>query len=382
MTSVESYLHRIPWWGWLLLVGGTCLAIYLLGAALMPFMVSFIIAYLFQPLVMRLEHWRIPRTLSVVLVFALIVAVLLAVLLVIIPPLQQQVYQLIEMTPQIIEWLQTHALPWISRKLGMRPSQLNLGSLQQTLRENMFQAGGILAQVISQISSSSLAIATFIANILLIPVVSFYLLRDWNRIWRKLEELIPRPLAPSFVKFAHEANEVLSAFLRGQLLVMIVLGLYYGAMLWLIGIHFSLLIGLFAGLVSFVPYMGFITGLVSTLITAAVTGVEPYTYIYILGAFGLGQSLEGAVITPYLIGDRIGMHPVMVIFVILAGGELFGMLGILLALPVGSVLAVLARHLREVYQHSDLYAPDEDLSSPPIVDPLRLDKIRKQREID
>jgi predicted PurR-regulated permease PerM len=192
-------------------------------------------------------------------------------------------------------------------------------------------------------------------------VVGFYLLRDWDLMMGKLRGLLPRQREPQVVGLAGECHEVLGAFVRGQLMVMLALGVIYSAGLMLVGLELGLLIGMLAGLAAIVPYMGFIIGIGAALVAGLFQfGGDLYPMLGIVAVFMVGQALEGMVLTPLLVGDRIGLHPVAVIFAILAGGELFGFTGVLLALPVAAVIMVLLRHVHDLYKESDMYAGDVD----------------------
>lgn len=356
---VGRYLRRVPWWAWLLTVGGIGLTVYLLGPVLTPFAVSFILAYLFQPLVRRLERWHLPRTLAVIVVFMILIVLLLVAALVLLPPLQAQTRELMALAPRLGDWLQNRALPWLSSTLGVERQRFEPSSLRDLLREHLSQAGSLAGAVLQRVSQSGLALIGFFANLFLVPVVTFYLLRDWNKMITAIEGLIPRPLLPTVQQLMAEADEVLGAFLRGQLSVMLVLGTYYGVGLWLIGLDFAVAIGVFAGLVSFIPYLGVFLGAGTALLVAMFSGADWLTYALVVAVFWTGQILEGSVVTPTLVGDRIGLHPVMVIFAVLAGGQIFGIVGVLLALPAAAVIAVFARHLRKLYRSSELYDIDD-----------------------
>lgn len=359
----DLYLRRIPWWYWAIFFGTLGLTFYLLGPILTPFLISFSVAYLLHPLVDRLERNRIPRSIGVSIVFAAGVLMVALGVLLLIPPLQTQIGRLGTFIPQATSWLQQEALPWLSRRLGTDVSRLDAGRLTQFLQDNFSQAGGIATNVATYLTSSGMKVAATIANLFLVPIVTFYMMRDWHTMLESLGNLVPRPLLPAVGDLARESDEVLAAFLRGQLLVMMALGSIYGIGFWIAGVEFAMLIGIFAGLVSFVPYLGVAMALISAMITAAITGADAVTYAYILVVVGIGQALEGSVITPLLVGDRIGLHPVIVIFLVLAGGQLFGFVGVLVALPVGAVLSVFFRHLQELYKRSQLYG--EDAAQPP-----------------
>ena len=203
----------------------------------------------------------------------------------------------------------------------------------------------------------------WLMNLVLIPVVTFYLLRDWDLLIKGIRELLPRKIEPTVSTLASEINEVLGAFVRGQLMVMFALGVIYTAGLWLIGLDLAFIIGMGAGLLSVVPYLGTVVGLVAAVLAAVFQFQDLFHTIMVLLVFGAGQALEGMVLTPKLVGDRIGLHPVAVIFAVLAGGQLFGFLGILLALPVASALNVLVRHFRDEYTKSDLYHEEAESES-------------------
>ncbi len=225
----------------------------------------------------------------------------------------------------------------------------------------MGQTTDIVGVVVSQATASGLALLAWLANLVLIPVVGFYLLRDWDVMMAKLRSLLPRQREAQVMGLAGECHEVLGAFVRGQLLVMLALGLIYAGGLMLVGLELGLLIGLLAGLAAIVPYMGFIIGIGAALVAGLFQfGGDPYAMLGIVAVFMVGQALEGMVLTPLLVGDRIGLHPVAVIFAILAGGELFGFTGVLLALPVAAVIMVLLRHVHDLYKESDMYAGDID----------------------
>jgi predicted PurR-regulated permease PerM len=196
----------------------------------------------------------------------------------------------------------------------------------------------------------------WLTNLVLIPVVAFYLLRDWDRLVAKVDGMLPRSIQPTIAYLASESDKILGAFVRGQLLVMLGLAIFYALALKLVGLDVGPLIGMIAGLVSFVPYLGFIIGIVASIIAVLVQFHDAYHLILVLVVFGIGNLLESYILVPKLVGDRIGLHPVAVIFAVLAFGELFGFIGVLLALPLASIAMVLLRFLRERYQASPLYA--------------------------
>ncbi|MEQ9478720.1 MAG: AI-2E family transporter, partial [Algiphilus sp.] len=223
------------------------------------------------------------------------------------------------------------------------------------------QAGSIVRELLLHATRSTGTLLTLVVNILMVPMVTFYLLRDWDRLLAWLDTMIPRRMIGKVREIARETDDVLAAFLRGQLAVMTSLAVIYSTGLWIAGLDLALLIGIGAGLVSFVPYLGLFVGLTAAVIAMLFQEQALLPVIWVLLVFGIGQILETAVLTPLLVGDRIGLHPVAVIFAILAGGQLFGFVGVLLALPASAGIAVLLRHTKQRWLHSPLYAgPGDD----------------------
>ncbi|MFK8328952.1 AI-2E family transporter [Pseudomonas sp. BJa5] len=348
-------------WVWLGVVLLCAALLYWLHPILSPFLVGILLAYLADPLVDRLERAGLSRTWGVVLVFTLFTLLLTLLLLVLVPMLARQLVRLYEVAPQMLDWLQHDALPWVQMRLGLAEGFWKFDKIKAAISAHMGQTTDIVGVILSQATASGLALLGWLANLVLIPVVSFYLLRDWDLMMAKIRSLLPRQREARAVALAGECHEVLGAFVRGQLLVMLALGVIYASGLMLVGLELGLLIGLLAGLAAIVPYMGFIIGIGAAMIAGLFQfGGDPYPLLGIAAVFMVGQVLEGTVLTPLLVGDRIGLHPVAVIFAILAGGELFGFTGVLLALPVAAVIMVLLRHVHDLYKESDIYAGDID----------------------
>lgn len=327
--------------------------LYFLGPVLMPFVVSAGFAYIADPLVDRLQK-RMSRTLAVTVVFVTLSLIVLPVLIVLMPLLVDQVRLFITHVPDYLDWIQEKGLPAIGIRV---PDELRLDyeTIRKAVSENLPQAGGIAKDLLGTLSRSGGAFLGFTAMLLLIPVVTFYLLRDWDHLIAWIDNALPLRHRETVRTLARESDLVLSGFLRGQLLVMLALAFLYSLGLWLAGVKLALLIGIGAGLVSFVPYLGFIVGLLAAGI-AALAQMEGFTpLLYVLAVFSIGQMIESMWLTPWLVGDRTGLHPVTVIFAVLAGGQLFGFVGVLLALPAAAVLAVLLRHAMTRWRESDLY---------------------------
>ena len=340
-------------WSWLAGLAAAGVLLYLLGPILMPFVVGAGLAYLGDPLVDRLQSWKLSRTGGVVVVFVVLSLAGLLSLLLILPLLQAQISTLVKNIPGYLAWLQ-EALPGLGIALpdGVR---LDAEGIKKVIAENWTQASDVVRELIGRVTRSSGALLTFAANLLLIPVVTFYLLRDWDELVAWIADMIPRRWLPLSQQLGRESDEVLSAFIRGQLLVMAALAAVYSCGLMLAGLDLGLLIGLSAGLVSFVPYLGFIVGIVVAGVAMLVQTQELLPLVWVALVFGIGQMLESMVLTPLLVGDRIGLHPVAVIFAIMAGGQLFGFVGVLLALPVAAVVAVMMRHAKQRWLHSSVY---------------------------
>ncbi|MGR9107799.1 MAG: AI-2E family transporter [Gammaproteobacteria bacterium] len=342
---------------WLLLaaVAATGWMIYLLAPILTPFVFGGLLAYLGDPLADRLETWRLSRSAAVSLVFLVMILILATVLLLLVPLLEHQVSRLIANLPHYVEWLKGILIPWISERFGLQPKTPEVEEIVAMIRSHWSQAGGFVASLAGSVSRSGRVVAEGVMNLVLIPVVAFYLLRDWDILVAKVRDLLPIRIEPTISRLARESDAVLGAFLKGQFSVMIALGVIYSLGLRFIGLDVALLIGMLAGLVSFIPYLGSIVGVVSACFAAIVQFHDVWSVVPVFVVFAVGQTLEGMLLTPWLVGDKVGLHPVAVIFSVLAGGQLFGFVGILLALPVASVIMVLLRHVHDLYKDSDLY---------------------------
>jgi len=346
-------------WQWLILIGIAGFVIWLLKPVLAPFVLAALFAYLGDPIADRLEK-RMPRQVAVSLVFLVMIIVVVAILLVLVPFIERQISNFLAQLPSWINWFQTKAAPWLEQHLGVSTDVLDTQRLISVLQDNWKEAGGFATTVIAKVSKSGLTIVGWALNIVMIPVVAFYLLRDWDIMVDRIHALVPRSIEPVVTRLARESDEVLGAFLRGQLSVMVVLGVIYGVGLWMVGISVGPLIGMIAGLISFVPYLGAITGVLMGVIAAIVQYQDWQHVAYVAIVFAIGQALEGYVLVPRLVGEKIGLHPVAVIFAVLAGGELFGFVGVLLALPVASVVMVLLRYAHERYTASELYRASDE----------------------
>jgi len=326
----------------LALLGGL---LYQLAPVLTPFLFSAILAYMLNPLVARLAQWRIPRTLGILILYILLGTLLVLLVGWLVPRIQQQMGDFAAALPSYLDRLQQRLFPVLKAWFGDQIALPDLTVLREQILENWRELGMAAGNVLGSLTASGKRIAGWLVNLVLIPVVLFYLLRDWDRLLERLHALFPKSMQPNVGTLARETDEVLGAFLRGQLLVMLALAVVYSTGLWLVGLDLALPIGILSGLVSFVPYLGFIVGLFSAGIAALFQFHDTWMLVWVLAVFGVGQVLEGVFLTPNLVGNRIGLHPVAVIFAVMAGGQLFGFFGVLLALPSAAALAVWLRHL-------------------------------------
>lgn len=329
--------------------------LYLLAPVLAPFMYAAVLAYLGNPLIDRLEARKIDRSMAVMLVFGLIVLCLLVLLLILVPISSHQFKLLMDRLPAYIHWLQTSVVPWFHDHLGFDPATFELELLHTRLTDYAQKISTVALGLVESLETSSTVIFTWLAHLVLIPLVTFYLLRDWHVLLASIQDLLPRAIVGHVTYLTRESDEVIGAFLRGQFIVMAILGVFYSVGLAVIGLEFPLIIGMLAGLVSFVPYLGLITGILLASIVSILEFHSLLSVFPVLILFGLGQLISDFFLTPKLIGDRIGLHPVAVLFAVLAGGHLFGLVGILLALPVAAVIRVLLHGARDAYVSSSLY---------------------------
>lgn len=335
------------------------IATRVLQPILMPFLAGIMLAYLADPLVDRIEAKNVSRTIGVAIVFVLMSLFFWGALVLLLPLLGRQIDAMLAGIPDFLSWIQGEIIPYIQSHFDLPSQAAPIEELKAMMNEHWDEAGNVLAVGLRQLTSSGFAIATLLTNLFLIPVVTFYLLRDWDIIIGKIRRALPRSLEPTISSLVLQCDEVLSAFLRGQLIVMLCLGLIYSLGLTFVGLNLAILLGTIAGLASVVPYMGFVVGIVVSGVAAYVQFHDPVILLYVAAVFGVGQMLEGMVLTPLLVGDKIGLHPVAVIFAIMAGGQLAGFVGVLLALPVAAIVMVLVRHAHERYRSSDIYASED-----------------------
>ena len=334
-----------------------CLALAWLGPVLTPFLVGAILAYLGTPAVARAQKRGIPRSLASLFVILFVMLLLAALFLVLIPLVQSEIASITRRLPALFAQFTDRVVPFLQQKFDITLS-LDFDSVRTFISENADQARQLSARLLSGVKTGGAIVLSLLVNIALIPVVMFYLLRDWNMILARLDELLPRRWGPKVRTIAREVDGVLAEFLHGQLLVMLALAAYYSIALSIVRLDHAVAIGILTGLLVFIPYVGFGLGFLLG-ITAAILDFHGWPgFFAVLAVYGIGQLLESYVLVPFLVGDRIGLHPLAVIFALLAFGELFGFAGVLMALPVSAVLLVGLRHLRRAYVDSPVYRED------------------------
>ena len=354
LATIATFYRRVQWAA----VGlGVLWLVWLLAPILSPFVFAALLGWLGDPMVDRLEARGFKRNNAVILVFSAMTLLLVVALIVLVPLLEQQIVTLVESLPSYRDWLVGTALPWVEHRTGLQIlSWLDPGRLFQLIRDHWESAGGIAATVLGYVSRSGFAMLGWIANIVLLPVLTFFFLRDWDLLVERVGLMVPRDHFDTVARLTKESDAVLGGFLRGQMLVMLILGVLYAVGLSAVGLNLGILIGLIAGLLTFVPYLG-PASIVVFGGTAALVQFGDWQHLAgVAVVFTVGQIIESYWLTPKLVGDRIGLHPMAVIFAVMAGGSLFGFLGMLLALPVAAVVNVLLRYAQERYRQSRLYA--------------------------
>jgi predicted PurR-regulated permease PerM len=342
---------------WLAIALLAVLALWLLGPVLTPFVVAAVLAYALTPLVDRLDELgrgRVPRVIAVIFVELLLIVALLGVLLLVVPVLTKELPQMREQLPQVFDQLNGRLSPWL-QQFGITIA-LDIASLKaQVLNYLNANYQDALGSLLSSLKLGGSVALTVIGNAVLIPVALFYLLLDWKHLVELLLELVPPRTRPGVDSFTSDADQVLGQYLRGQLLVMLAMAVFYSVGLALFGLDLALPIGLFTGLAMFVPYLGFGIGLLLALLAGLLQFASIKALVMVAVVYGSGQVLEGFFLTPRLVGERIGLHPLAVIFALLAFGQLFGFVGVLVALPASAVLLVAIRRVRAGYIGSRLY---------------------------
>ena len=361
LASIARFYARVQWAA---LVLGALWLVWKLAPVLTPFVVAAMLGWLGDPLVDRIQARGYSRLSAVSTVFVAMSLIVLAVMLILLPLIARQIMTLVESWPQYQawfgDWFNGRLAPWVQAKFDFDlVAWFDSEHLMRLLQKHWQRVGGFAAAVLAFVSRSGMGMLLWLTNLVLIPVLAFFFLRDWDRFVERIAALVPRDHLPTVQRLARESDDVLGGFLRGQFMVMAALGVMYGLGLWLVGIKVGILIGVIGGLLSFVPYLGPASVVVMGSIAALVQGGGWPMLAGVAVVFTLAQLVESYLLTPKLVGERIGLHPMAVIFAVMAGGVLFGFLGMLLALPVAAVVNVLLRFSVERYRASKTYVGDQ-----------------------
>lgn len=341
---------------WLLTFLVLASLLWLLSDVLLPFVAGLALAYLQAPVADRLERLGMNRTVAALLIVTVVMLVVIAVLLIALPLIAQQLSLLIASLPAQVTRVRQLITEWLS--------WLQAGESNMTLSEFVNQAAAWLTAFAYSLWSGGKALVSFASVIIIMPVVTFYLIVDWHGMIDVIDSWVPVRHREDVREIARDIDKAISGFVRGQLVVCLCLGIYYAMMLFLVGLKFAILIGLGAGLITFVPYIGSLTGLVvGTSVAVAQFWPDWKSIGAVVAIFLVGQFIEGNIIAPKLVGDRVGLHPVWIIFAMFAFGFLFGFVGLLLAVPVAAAIAVLFRFALKRYLASPIYTGEDPRAS-------------------
>lgn len=346
--------QQIRYWGITAIV--FCVVLWFMGNVILPFVLAAAVAYCLDPLADRLEAWGLSRALSVTVITLFGILILALMVLAVIPTLSQQLVQLIATAPEMIGQFESFLR---ERFPSLFNSESTIRQQLQSLVEQFSSNGG---QLVQQVLGSALGIVNILVLAVVVPVVSFYLLLDWDRMIARIDELLPREHAPKIRQIAGEIDQTLASFIRGQGTVCLILGTFYAVALMLLGLNFGAVIGAIGGVLTFIPYVGALVGGGLAIGMALFQFWGEWGWIIAIAAvFQFGQLVEGNVLTPKLVGSSVGLHPVWLIFALSLFGTAFGFVGLLVAVPVAAMLGVLVRHGIQGYKDSLLYLGPEGL---------------------
>ena len=329
------------------------LMLVLLGPILTPFVAAGIIGYILNPGVDTLTARGMPRTVASLIAIAAVGLLIAAIVLIVLPVLGEELPILKQRLPVLLDRIDGSVGVWL-RQMGMG-GRLDLAGIQEIITEKLAASDGLSTAMLNWLRVGGTAVIGWAATLLLIPIVLFYVLLDWHTLFARLSENVPRRWIAQVTEIAKEVDSLLAQYLRGQLLVMLLLSAYYSVGLAVAGFDVALPVGLLTGLLVFIPYIGFGVGLLLAIVAAVLQFDTAHGLIAVAIVYGLGQFIESFYLTPRLVGERIGLHPLAVIFALLAFGQLFGFVGVLLALPASAILLVVFGRLRRHYLNSSFY---------------------------
>lgn len=333
------------------------LMLHLLSGMLLPFVAGLAIAYLLAPVAEMLTRWKVPHSLAALLALLLFLLALITVIVLIVPVIQLQAGELARNAPAAVAFTREE----VQRLLDFAQQKLppeDLAKIYDMVGSWTGDALTWLAGLAQHLLTSGIALANILSLLLITPLVAFFMLRDWDNIIARLDALLPRPYAPTIREQLHLVDETIAGYIHGQAIVSLIVGIYYALALSFVGLNFAFILGVVVGILSFIPYIGEATGLVLAIGLAGMQFGSWAKIAVIAAIFLAGHLVAGNVLQPKLVGSRVHLHPVWVIFALLAFGALFGFLGVLLALPAAAVVGVLVRFLLSRYVDSPLYDPE------------------------
>ncbi len=352
-TKTHSKFYLTPYM-WLVIFFIFFYLLYILRSVLMPFVAGILLAYLLDPMVDKLEKLKISRLWSTLIVCFITILIIVPALGLLIGMIENQVSLLIQATPKYLTLIMEKIRPTLEN-LNERFPDLKSANIEELVKNNIGNSMKFIGKVLKALISNGFALINLISLLLIMPIVTFYMLRDWDNFVKKFESLLPKKSKKSIMATFKDIDKIIAGFIRGQLSVCIILGIFYSIGLKLVGLELGLLVGFIAGIISFIPYVGSITGFVIGCILAFAQYGDITHVLYVVGVFMLGQFIEGNFLTPKLVGESVGLHPVWVMFALLAGGVLLGFLGLMLAVPLAAIIGVLVRLAIKRYKLSSLY---------------------------
>lgn len=339
---------------WLVLFGIFCASVYVLRSVLLPFVAGIIIGYLLDPWASRIEKWGVNRTLASVLVMFILILILVPALIALFSVIDSQVGHFISVVPDYLSSFAQKIEP-VFAGLQERFPALEAEKIREYLRGNIANSLKLVGNLMRRLITGGFALVNILSLLLITPIVAFYMLRDWDKFIAQVDSLLPKKSKKSIEKQAREIDCILSSFIRGQLSVCVLLGTFYAVGLYVVGLDLGVLVGFLAGIISFIPYVGSITGFLISILIAFAQFDSLMPILQVIGVFAVGQFIEGNFLTPNLVGDSVGLHPVWIMFALLTGGVLLGFLGLMIAVPVAAIIGVLIRHAIDNYKDSSLY---------------------------
>lgn len=348
----------LPYVAGLSLITFLILFVHLLGSILTPFIIAAVLAYILNPMVSKLETWKIKRGRASMWVMLFAFFLIVALLLIIVPMLLGQFQVIIKRIPNLVGYVQSHILPWFNAKFGAYIT-INNETVLSWVRANARSIQSYLQSAMPMLIQNGVGLASSITNLILLPLILYYFLLDWAHWEKGIRDLVPRHYLASYHRITSKIDNVLGEFLRGQLLVMIIMGCVYGTALMMTGLESGFAIGMVAGILVFVPYLGAFTGLLLATLAALLQFPTWHGLVLVWSVFAFGQLLESFIVTPKIVGDKIGLSPFWVIFALMAFGQLLGFVGMLVALPLAAICLVLLEEGKSLYTNSRFYRGEE-----------------------